>query len=306
MARRLIQRTRPDHPWYKLSDTDFYRVSGLYRKDLLAGNEGFTMAALLLFGKDEIIQSALPHYKIDALLRKLDTEHYDDRENIRCNLIDAYEKLMQFIAKHLPDSFYIEDDRRISLREIIFREIVANMLIHREYSNAFPTTLIIYNNRVETKNANKPYHYGQLNPKTVDPFPKNPHIAQLFTQMGYSEELGTGLRNVYKYSKSYSGSDHILFLEQDIFTVEVPIPHENKGVLREKGLNGGLNGGLPIEKLYQTIKENNGLNSFTLSKIIEKPQRTVEKWLAILKTNNRIEFRGSKKMGGYFIVQTNK
>ena len=27
----------------------------------------------------------------------------DDRENIRCNLIDAYDILMQFAGRHLPD-----------------------------------------------------------------------------------------------------------------------------------------------------------------------------------------------------------
>jgi ATP-dependent DNA helicase RecG len=40
-------------------------------------------------------------------------------------------------------------------------------------------------------------------------------------QMGRSEELGTGIRKVYKYSKAYSGSDEIKFIEQDIFKTNV-------------------------------------------------------------------------------------
>ena len=68
-----------------------------------------------MFGKDETIQSAIPHYKIDALLRRLDLDRYDDRENIRCNLTDAYDKLMNFVAKHLPDKFYLEGDQRIQI-----------------------------------------------------------------------------------------------------------------------------------------------------------------------------------------------
>lgn len=122
-VRQIVRLNRPDHPWRELSDMDFFRISGLFRKDLITGKEGFTLAALLLFGKDEVIQSALPHYKIDALLRKEDVFRYDDRENIRCNLIEAYDKLMDFVAKHLPDRFYMEGDQRISLREKIFREI---------------------------------------------------------------------------------------------------------------------------------------------------------------------------------------
>ncbi len=41
--------------------------------------------------------------------------------------------------------------------------------------------------------------------------------------MGRSEELGTGLRNVYKFSKAYSGSDQIVFFEDDIFKATIPL-----------------------------------------------------------------------------------
>jgi ATP-dependent DNA helicase RecG len=91
---------------------------------------------------------------------------------------------MAFAAKHLPDKFYLQGDMRISLREKIFREIVANMLVHREYTNAYPSSFVIYQDRVETKNANRPHLYGQLTPDNFEPFPKNPHIIQIFTQIG--------------------------------------------------------------------------------------------------------------------------
>jgi len=44
---------------------------------------------------------------------------------------------------------------------------------------------------------------------------ENPHLAQLFSQMGRSEELGTGLRNVYRYIRQYSGSDKLLLIEDE-------------------------------------------------------------------------------------------
>jgi ATP-dependent DNA helicase RecG len=220
-TRKMIKNNRPDHPWNDLNNWDFFITSGLYRTDLISGQEGFTMTALLLFGRDEIIQSAIPHYKVDAVLRRNDLDRYDDRENIRCNLIETYDKLINFVAKHLPDKFYLQGDQRISLREKIFREIIANMLIHREYNNAYPSMFVIYKDRVETKNANKPVFVGQLLPGKFEPFPKNPNIAQIFTQMGRSEELGTGVKNVFKYSKAYSGSDDIVFDENDIFIAKV-------------------------------------------------------------------------------------
>jgi ATP-dependent DNA helicase RecG len=196
-VRKIIKIQRPEHPWNELDDDEFFRTAGLFRKDMASGQKGFTLSALLLFGKPEAISSTLPHYKIDALLRVQDTERYDDRENIRSNLIDAYDKLLAFIAKHLPDKFFLEGTQRISLRETIFREVIANLLIHREYTNAFPSTFIIYKDRLEIKNANKPHFYGSLFPAKIEPFPKNPHIAQIFTQLGRSEELGTGIKKVF-------------------------------------------------------------------------------------------------------------
>ena len=101
----------------------------LYKKDYETGKQGYTLAAALLFGKDEVIQQILPFYKTDALLRREDLDHYDDRREIRTNLIDAYDELMRFIRTHLKDKFYLQGDIRVDLREKIFREVVANMMV---------------------------------------------------------------------------------------------------------------------------------------------------------------------------------
>jgi len=108
-VRKIIRIYRPNHPWNELSDIEFYKTAGLYRKDFISGKSGFTMSALLLFGKPEAIQSAIPHYKVDALLRVENIDRYDDRDNIRCNLIESYDRLMSFVAKHLPDKFTMLD-----------------------------------------------------------------------------------------------------------------------------------------------------------------------------------------------------
>ncbi len=306
-VRRIIKNNRPDHPWNDLSDKDFFITTGLYRTDLTSGHEGFTMSALLLFGRDEIIQSAIPHYKVDAVLRRNDLDRYDDRENIRCNLIEAYDRLMSFVAKHLPDKFYLAGDQRISLREKIFREIIANMLIHREYSNAYPSSFMIYKDRVETKNANKPIFIGQLLPGKFEPFPKNPNIAQIFTQMGRSEELGTGVKNVFKYSKVYSGSDHIVFEENDVFIAKVPLsdaiyyaddhagkPEERMG----EGANEGVNEG--VIELLNLIANNPGKRTPFFEERLNVPVKTIERWLKRLKDNGAVYFKGAAKTGGYW------
>ncbi len=62
--------------------------------------------------------------------------------------------------------------------------------------------------------------------------------------------------------------------------------------------NGGLNGG--VNFLLKYIKDNPGKRLPLLSQALAKPEKTVEKWLQKLREQDKIEFRGSPKTGGYF------
>jgi len=194
-------------------------------------------------------------------------------------------------------------DQRVSLREKIFREIIANMLIHREYTNAFPSSFIIYLDRVETKNANRPHVCGQLYPDTFQPFPKNPRLAQLFTQMGRSEELGTGLRNVYKYSKIYSGSDNIIFLEEDIFQATIPLGLKVTGKVAVK-----VTGKVTVKvtenqkKILQLIRRNNIITTLELSEKVGISQRKIKENLRKLKESGQIVRIGNEKTGHWELI----
>ena len=42
-VRKIIKINRANHPWNDLSNEEFYRTAGLYRKDFANGIEGFTM-----------------------------------------------------------------------------------------------------------------------------------------------------------------------------------------------------------------------------------------------------------------------
>ncbi len=193
-VRKLARGQRPDHPWAELDDMELLKSAKLFHKDYQSGKQGFTLAAVLLFGNDDVILNILPHHKTDALLRVDDIDRYDDRDDIRTNLIESYDRLMGFMAKHLPDKFYLIGDQRVSLRDRIFREVTVNCLIHREYLNPFPAKFIIEKDRVYTENANKPHGYGLIDPTSFTPFPKNPVIARVFKEMGRADELGSGVK----------------------------------------------------------------------------------------------------------------
>lgn len=224
-VRKMAANERVNHPWKSMNDIELLKSAGLYLKDLQSGKEGITLGGILLFGNEELIHAALPHYRTDAILRRVNIDRYDDRDDIRVNLIESYERLMQFVSKHLNDNFYIEGDRRISLRDKIFREVVSNLLIHREFTNPFPAKLVIEKDRVFIENSNKPHGNGIIDPDNFSPFPKNPTIAKFFKEIGWVDELGSGVRNITKYNKIYSGASPT-FIEGDIFRTIIPLSHE--------------------------------------------------------------------------------
>lgn len=94
---RIMSRIRNiNHPWLKMSDEEFLRSAGLIAKEFDTRKEGLTLAAILLFGTDSAIMSALPHHKTDAILRVENLDRYDDRDVIITNLFDTYDRLMAF------------------------------------------------------------------------------------------------------------------------------------------------------------------------------------------------------------------
>lgn len=155
------------------------------------------------------------------LLRKVNSDRYDDREIIKTNLIESYEQLMEFGRKHLLDKFFLEGDQRKSLRNIISREMIANTLIHREYTSSYQAKFVIEKERMYVENANRASQHAIITPDNLEPNPKNPIIASFFRNIGYADQLGSGVRNLYKYSKYYSGKEPE-FIEGDVFRIIVP------------------------------------------------------------------------------------
>lgn len=221
-VRQMAITKNPDHPWKDMDDMTLLRTAGLYEENFLTGEKGFNLAAILLLGKDEVIQSVCPGYRTDAIYRKENIDRYDDRLIVETNLIDSYDLLMDFIAKHTDDKFFLINNVNTSIRDLIAREIVSNILVHREYASAFPAKLIIEPDKISTENWNRALHPGRLDPKTFTPYPKNPVLAKFFVNIGRADALGSGVRNLYKYTKIYCGGVPDLE-EGDVFRTFIPL-----------------------------------------------------------------------------------
>lgn len=211
-----------NHPWKYMNDEELLRSANLILLNPEMNKEGITLAAILLFGKENTIMSVLSQHKTDAIFRVENKDRYDDRDVITTNLIESYDRLLKFGQKHLNDLFVLEGITNVNARDRILREIISNTLAHRDYSSGFPAKFIIDEDKIVIENSNLAHNIGELDLHRFEPFPKNPSISKVFREIGLADEFGSGMRNTYKYTNLYSGQNPI-FEEGDIFRTFIPL-----------------------------------------------------------------------------------
>ena len=299
LIRSLVKVERPNHTWITMSNEEILRSAKMYLTDVHSDQQGYTFAAAMLFGKEATITSVCGHYKIDALCRKEDIDRYDDRDVITCNLIEAYSRLMEFIRKHTPNRFYLEGDRRLSIRELIFREMIANLLVHREFSIKYPAKLTIYKDTVVSENWTIPQTFGTITPENVMPHPKNPTIANFFREIGWMDDLGSGIRNMYKYCPIYVKGALPVMEEGELF--KLTIRYEKEGVQGAEKSNVSINI-KHADKILELIKGNPKITIPEIAIALSVTTRTIDRAISKLVEEKLIIRDGSKKDGKWLIV----
>ena len=222
-VKKIAKINNANNNWNDLDTKEFLRRNKLYRRNYTTNQEGVTLAGVLLFGTDEQIASVVPSFKFELAKCVDNPERYDDRITLQTNLIDCLEQASAFIEKHLPSPFYLDGTQRIDLRNNIFREIIANMLVHKEYSGAEPTKLIIKKNEIIAENSNKPHIRGFITLQNTENFSKNPNIVKIFRAMGFVEDFGTGIPKLFKYCNAYTGFDPVI---EDGNIFRITVKHE--------------------------------------------------------------------------------
>ena len=253
-----------NHVWENMSNEELLRSANLILTDPETKREGITLTAILLFGKDNSIMSVLPQHKTDAIFRVENKDRYDDRDVVITNLIDSYDRLIKFGQKHLNDLFVLDGIVNVNARDRILREIVSNTLAHRDYSSGFPAKMIIDDERITVENSNLAHGMGALDLQKFEPFPKNPAISKVFREIGLADELGSGMRNTYKYTQLYSGQNP-LFEEGDIFRTIIPL----KKIATQK-----VGGGNVAHDVAQGVAHDVAHDKIALAELIKEKVRS--------------------------------
>lgn len=157
--------------------------------------------------------------------------------------------------------------------------------------------MIIDDEKITVENSNLAHGFGALDLRKFEPFPKNPTISKVFREIGLADELGSGMRNTYKYTQLYSGRKP-LFEEGDIFRTIIPL---SKIATQKVGYQYSevQNEFEEIENnIKNIIKENNKVSRKEMAKILNVGEKTVTRYIKEIKN---IKYVGVGKNGHWEI-----
>jgi len=172
---------------------------GVLKKLELIKDNKPTWAAILLFGKEP--QRFVLQAKCHCGRFKDETTIIND-EMVEGSLFEQVEKVMDFIKKSISVRFVITGKPR---REEIWeypldalREAVINAIVHRDYPEPSETQVRIYDDKLIVWNPGK-LPLGITLEDLFKPHKsvlRNKLIAQVFYDVGFIEQWGTGIRRI--------------------------------------------------------------------------------------------------------------
>lgn len=222
-ARKLTTIYSPSNNWANLSDEEILKQRYFYKTDKSIGKQGYTLSALLLFGKKDVICGELSWYKVDVLKKVRNIERFDDRFICEENLIDSYDELLKYIENNIEKPFYLsKQGHTYNAVGVVIREIVSNILIHREFMDKTPARILIYKDRIVSENANTPKLFTNVDLDNNEPFSKNSTIARVFRMIGYADEVGSGFEKIKNVCNEFFESKPII-QDKDIFKVDISL-----------------------------------------------------------------------------------
>jgi ATP-dependent DNA helicase RecG len=263
-----------------------------------------TFGCHLLFSKNDVFLSTIEagRFATQTIIK--------DSITSRDSLIDQVERIMGYIVKHTNKAYIITGNPRREERwdypMDALREIVINMIVHRDYRSANDSTIKIFDDRIEFFNPGT-----LLDDLTVDMIKtgnykshlRNKQIATVFKELELIEKYGSGVRRVIETFVVYGLPEPVYEATQGGMAVTVfkAIDKPNIKTASEEvsgGVSGGVNGG--VNGLLSYIQSHPGQRSSEMVDELNTPLRTIERWLKQLKETNKVEFRGAPKTGGYF------
>ena len=223
-----------------------YQTGEFLKKDLLlaVGNmDEFmpTVAAVLLFGKNEKVAELLPHSKITVsrLAGENGSAQLVETNEINGNMLFLYESVMRFIERYCDlskdkprrkSSVSPEENTIVKARGqyhlFSIREAVANALVHRDLAiREIPTRILIYDNAIEIINPRRTNGFAPPAARAIRygiTQRLNPQIAAIFSKREYGTNVPKGgLPMILRSSKHFSDRRVEIYTANDEFKIRI-------------------------------------------------------------------------------------
>ncbi len=179
--------------------------------ELLGQDDELLQAAVVLFGKEELIARRMPQCLLCvARFRGFDKMEFLDNRQFKGNAFKLLEDAERFLRETLPIAGRFEPGRFARIDEPLYpheatREAIINALCHRDYIIAGSSVdLAVYDDRMEVVSPG-PLHFGLTAEKLFTSHqsqPWNPLIASTFYRRGIIEKWGTGTIKMAKTMES--------------------------------------------------------------------------------------------------------
>ncbi|MCF8373917.1 MAG: putative DNA binding domain-containing protein [Bacteroidales bacterium] len=314
----------------------FLSKYGLYK------NGDFTNSAVLLFAKNPVrflpqVRVRLSVFKSDKTGENIIYDKIFDK-----NLFQSINQIIDFfdLAYGVSSSFNTKDWLRkdkSGFPRLAVREAILNAFIHRDYASFSSSLSInIYPNKLQITNFGQLPEGITINDLSNDhlSIPVNPDIAHLFFLRQWIEKIGIGTVKMIAQCKELGFEIPVWSTTNTSVTVTFPnltVPFNyNEGI--SEGISEGLNKLLDdyysgeisegtsegtrkginretTDKLKDAMLEiikllikHKSLRASDIASKLEKPYKTIERHLKLLKEIKAVEYKGSKRAGGYEIT----
>jgi len=202
--RLAFRDNKPDHPWLELSDWELLNMLRGWRKDRETGEEGLTLAGLLMFGRWESLQEALPNYFVDYQEQTLPNtlQRWSDRlvpdGTWSGNLFDFYRRVYRKLIVDLKVPFSLENGIRRDDTPIhkAVREALVNTLVHADYSGRSSVRVIKQPDMFSFRNPGNMRVPVEQALQGGESDCRNRTLHQLFLMIGIGERAGSGIPTI--------------------------------------------------------------------------------------------------------------
>ncbi|MCL1932923.1 MAG: putative DNA binding domain-containing protein [Candidatus Azobacteroides sp.] len=163
------------------------------RKYGLAEGDAITNACWLLFLPGEESETAVELGRFSSPTVTSDTL------TLKTDLFTEAEETMRFICKHIGKETQADEPVQWQYPLEAVRELVVNMIIHRDYNSDYNSIIKIFDGYIEFYNSGAlpdDLSIKQLSSNGYISRPRNRQIAELFKDAGMFDEYGSGIRQI--------------------------------------------------------------------------------------------------------------